>query len=54
MKRIKLLSVAAAIAAFGILGTASSASAAKCADSIEDACRVAAQVICRIAKPCLY
>ena len=54
--RVKIMLVAGAMSVFGVLGTASPASASRCDDSINEACRVAATVICGVlakGEPCL-
>jgi hypothetical protein len=54
--RIKVFVVSAAVAVFGIIGLAAPAGASKCDDSIEQACSVAATIICKVVakgEPCL-
>jgi hypothetical protein len=56
MRKFKIYLVAAAMASLGLVGSATPAQAAYCDDSIDDACRVAAQVICGVlakGRPCL-
>ena len=55
--RIKIAVVAATVAAFSALGLATPAQAWTCDESIEDACRTAATVICGVVakgRPCIY
>lgn len=54
--RLKVMLVASVMAVVGVLGTASPAGASRCDDSINEACRVAATVICGVVakgQPCL-
>jgi hypothetical protein len=55
MKKLKLLLVACVVTATSLMFAAPS-QASTCDDSIEDACRVAATVICKVVakgQPCL-
>lgn len=56
MRKLKMVALSTALAAMGLVGTASPSSAMVCHDSIEDACAVAATVICKVVakgQPCL-
>lgn len=55
--RLRVAVVAAALAAFGLVGSASPAHASRCDPELEEACRIAATVICEVVakdKSCLY
>lgn len=57
MKKLRILLVACVVSATSLLFTAPSAQAFTCDDDINDACQVAATVVCQIiakGRPCLY
>lgn len=56
MRKLKMAALSTALAAMGLVGTASPSNAMVCDESIEDACVVAATVICKVVakgQPCL-
>ena len=57
MRKLKIMLVAATMASFGLVGSATPAQAWTCDESIEDACVVVATVVCKVlakGQPCIY
>lgn len=57
MKKIRVMLAACVVAATSLLFAAPTAHAWTCEDDLDDACRVAATVICKVVvkgQPCIY